>query len=404
MDMDEKRALELIDAHLDQQLLTDEESDELTAWIRSDSHQADAAFFRVFLHSYLRFRIQAGLPVDSRVSVPAPQLIDVEFTPAGSSRRLDSSASSKHRGWLRGKRGWGIGLLLFGTLSACVWAYRSGSSLAPPPPEPLWAYEGFDYPATVWSMDEAGEYSWPTEGGLEGLHGGYGWSEPWSETNSRVAVIVDYDHPGVPWESNDMRKFRPLEFADKQGRQLQTSGHQMRTATRPRSITVRRFDLHAFPESIRDEAGLGRDGGVVWFSFLAQSSSSSAINNHYSYLALGSKDASGLRLGKLGAAPAGNWTATGLLTGAEVNLQSSSFPSGQKVLLVTRLTFRHGTEEALIWINPSLDREPEEAQADLQLELPDFRFDGVAIHANHSTDFDEIRFGPSFASVTPCKE
>ncbi len=104
----------------------------------------------------------------------------------------------------------------------------------------------------------------------------------------------------------------------------------------------------------------------------------------------------GFRIGKLGAAPLGNWTAVGLMTGDEVNLRSSVFPSGEMVFMVTRIVFRPGPEDATVWINPRLDVEPQPEDASLKLQVPDFRFDGIAIHANHSTDFDELRFGGTF--------
>jgi hypothetical protein len=154
---------------------------------------------------------------------------------------------------------------------------------------------------------------------------------------------------------------------------------------------------------MKDEMGLGRDGSVIWFSFLAQSSLSTADNNRYSYLVIGSKSIAGLRVGKLGAAPSGNWTAVGLLTGAEVNLRTSSFPSGEVVLFVARIIFRPGPEDAVVWINPKLDAEPLTTDAALHLPVPDFRFGEISVHANHSTDFDEIRFGGTFRAVTPIR-
>jgi hypothetical protein len=41
------------------------------------------------------------------------------------------------------------------------------------------------------------------------------------------------------------------------------------------------------------------------------------------------------------------------------------------------------------------------SEAALRLTIPDFRFDGISIRANHSTDFDEIRLGNTFQAVAP---
>lgn len=402
--MDDAEAFELIDAHLDRETLTDEQSDALTAWITADPQRADQAFYRIFLHSYLRMRLQSGiLPgtsdlatlkdfnLDDPIGTEAALIVDRQLTPIGKSSFWRSN-----------------GLILFIVCSLMIgvagWAgwfifnneYNSSVNK-------IYAYEGFDYPATILPASDAKEPKWPTSGGLQGLAGGVGWSEPWQETNSKVAIIVDYSQKEMHWNANDMRKFGPLGYTDTHGNVLQSSGNQLRTATSPRSISTRRFDAKAFPDSMKDEMGLGRDGSVIWFSFLAQSSLSTADNNRYSYLVIGSKSIAGLRVGKLGAAPSGNWTAVGLLTGAEVNLRTSTFPSGEVVLLVARIIFRPGPEDAVVWINPKLDAEPLTSDAALHLPVPDFRFGEISVHANHSTDFDEIRFGGTFRAVTPIR-
>lgn len=403
--MDETEAFELIDAHLDRQPLTDEQSDALTAWISADPRRADEAFYRIFLHSYLRTRLQAGLLVGSgeltvvngaALGGPADSTLAIDPPLPQSTRRL---AGPRRRRPLAIALG-SIAVLL--TAAFGFWSFSSRLAV-PGPAEPPYAYEGFDYPATGLPKVPDSEFKWPTTGGLNGLAGGTGWDEPWEETNSKVAIVVDYSDKEMHWEPADMRKFGPLGYSDARGNVLQFSGHQMRTATSPRSITMRRFDPKAFPESMRDEGGLGKDGSVLWISLLAQSSLSTAERNRYSYLVIGSKSVAGFRIGKLGAAPSGNWTAVGLMTGAEVNLKSSTFPSGEMVLLVTRIVFRPGPEDALVWINPKLDEEPSPEEASLHLQVPDFRFDGAAIHANHSTDFDELRFGGTFRSVAPIR-
>lgn len=405
--MDDDEAFELIDAHLDRQPLTDEQSDALSAWIRTEPQRADEAFFRIFLHSYLRMRLQAGLiSAGSDVSV----LSGVYRPPAvamGELNGLLTDALETPRRRRRAMMRWVAGSAALMLVAVAGWwstGWRGAAALFSVPSDQLahsFAHEGFFYPATPLPTTGDEEFRWPTSGGMQGLNGGSGWAEPWQETNSKVAIVVDYARQDTPWESKDMRKFGPLGYSDSNGNVLRSSGHQMRTANTPRSITTRRFDLRAFPRSMQDEKGLGRDGSVMWFSLLAQSSLSTAENNRYSYLVIGNKMVAGFRIGKLGAAPLGNWTAVGLMTGDEVNLRSSVFPSGEMVFMVTRIVFRPGPEDATVWINPRLDVEPQPEDASLKLQVPDFRFDGIAIHANHSTDFDELRFGGTFRSVTP---
>lgn len=402
--MDDAEAFELIDAHLDRQPLTDEQSDALTAWLKGDTRRADEAYFRIFLHSYLRLRLQAGiLPTSSELTVfkdrsltvsDADLVDDLIFAPQPLQlQRLPHARSIRGPLWI-------VCGLLIGI--ACLAAWVNAVGLLASPAHELYAYEGFEYPATPWPQTAPDqEMRWPVSGGLQGLQGGFGWSEPWQETNSKVAVIVDYSMNDLHFEPKDMRKFGPLGYTDSHGNVLSSAGNQLRTATSPRSISTRRFAVQAFPKSMKDELGLGRDGAVLWFSFLAQSSQSTADRNRYSYLVIGSKSQAGLRVGKLGAAPSGNWTAVGLLTGAEVNLRTSTVPSGEMVFLVTRIIFRPGPEDAAVWINPNLDTEPLLTTAAMRLPVPDFRFGELAVHANHSTDFDEIRFGGTFQAVAP---
>lgn len=399
--MNDAEAFELIDAHLDCQPLTEEQSDALTAWIKGDPRKADEAFSRIFLHSYLRMRLQAGLLSDGAELALLSDSASAVL-PDFAGRRLVAAPAPERRRMVRTK----ILLLVAGCILASGISYSilhrfNVMPVLKPPVDKLFAYEGFDYPATMLPADFSNDDRWPTSGGLQNLAGGIGWSDPWQETDSKVAIIMDYSQKGLHWESNDMRKFGPLGYSDSRGNVLLFSGNQMRTATSPRSVSARKFRIEDFPESMRDGAELGADGSVVWFSFLAQSSVSSAEHNRYSYLMIGSKEVSGFRIGKLGAVPLGNWAAVGLLTGAEVNLRSSMYPSGEMVFLVTRIVFRPGPEHATVWINPRLNLEPAEEDASMRLQVPDFRFSGLAIRANHSADFDEIRFGSTFRSVTP---
>jgi hypothetical protein len=399
--MNEEEAIALIDAHLDRIPLTDEQSDALTAWIKEDPKRADEAFYRIFLHSYLRVRLKAGILSKADVAVlDDPNFkvaLEPQLIPWSTDRALNiPPRRSSHV--LRNLLGVGLLVVLAGF---GYWWSVAAVSPKKSPPAVLYAYEGFNYPATVLPPMDDKDFKWPTTGGLQGLAGGQGWSAPWQETNSKVAIIVDYREKGMHWEPKDMRKFGPLGYSDSLGNVLVSSGNQMRTATSPRSIDTRVFDANAFPVAMRDEEGLGRDGSIVWISFLAQSSLSTADNNRYSYVLIGSKEQAGLRIGKVGASPSGNWSAVALQTGAEVNLRTSIFPSGEMVLIVARIVFRPGPEDAMIWINPKLEQEPLASDATLHLPIPDFRFDSISINANHSTDFDEIRFGNSFKAVTP---
>ncbi|HWL08494.1 MAG TPA: hypothetical protein VNQ76_08825 [Planctomicrobium sp.] len=398
--MREQEALELIDAHLDDDDLSEEQITALADWLRENPQHAQRAFHRIFLHSFLRRRLQAQrLSTSStRTDLVPGSTIEPSVTAEQFSLQLMENTA------VAGKFTRRRSVLLLGGLLLCLALLAWGGFMymysTNPTVEMATAYDGFDYPATSIPAPLPQPQTWPNTGGMQGLSGGIGWAEPWQETGAKVAVIVDHTRE-LNWDPKDMRKFKPLGHTDTQGRVLQTTGLQMRTAMGIRSLTSRKLDLTAFPESMIDESGLGKDGTVLWFSFLAQSFNSTAENNRFTYFQIGSREISGFRIGKVGAAPSGNWTATGLLTGAQVNLRSSSVPSGEMAFLVTRLEFRPGPEDAAVWINPSLAAEPKLAEATLRLSVPDFRFDGITINANYSTDIDEIRIGPSFRAVAP---
>jgi hypothetical protein len=136
-------------------------------------------------------------------------------------------------------------------------------------------------------------------------------------------------------------------------------------------------------------------------SFLAQSFDGRGLGN-FSYVQLGTDEA-GFRVGKLAAVPSGNWSACGILDGAEMNVRWSDTPSGQPVLIVTRITFRPGDEEADLWINPRLEVEPATNAATLHVSVPNFRWNQLSIRSRYTTDFDEIRIGGSYRDVTPVR-
>jgi len=409
--MSEQEALELIDAHLDDDQLTDQQVEELAAWLKANPQHAQRAFHRIFLHSFLRRRLQAQrLPVLSLVRQAAGEIeselteLDVRGSVAGDppTELLIPPAPTvivPERKARRPRRMLLAGGIIFLAAAVAAFSLRYSGVLSSAVAD---TYDGFAYPATSIPAPAADSQTWPTTGGLQGLGGGAGWSEPWQESGPKVAVVVDHARE-TKWDPKDMRKFKPLGHTDAEGRTLQTTGLQMRTAMGPRSVTSRKLDLEVFPESMREKGGLGRDGAVIWFSFLAQSFSGTVEHSRTTYLQLGSRGVSGFRIGKVSAAPSGNWSAMGLLTGGQVNLRSSTVPSGEMVFVVTRLEFREGPEEAAVWINPGLGGEPKVAAATMQLSVPDFRFDGVTINANYSTDIDEIRFGRSFRAVAPVR-
>ncbi|QDV49850.1 hypothetical protein [Gimesia fumaroli] len=391
--MDDAEALELIDAHLDLQKLSQEQAISLANWLREKPEHEYDAFHRIFLHTYLHQRLQAGsIPSMPQTDLKVSTKTDWIHTPIQVSTYSASMPGPFRARWLKF-----TSILFCGLAIACCAIYFS-FPINEESISGLFLYEGFDYPQSSSNTTSGDGSFWPTTGGLQGLSGGIGWEEPWQESGSKVAIIVG--DPAIPaWKPSDMRKFGPLGYSDSEGSVLQSIGRQMRTAAGPTSSTSRRLDLTMFPKMMSDEQGLGTDGTVLWFSFLGQSFDS-AGEGRFAYLQLGTKTA-GFRIGKLASVPSGNWAAVGLFNGAEVSLRASNVPSGEVVFLVTRIIFRPGNEQVDVWINPKLNAEPIATDATFQFTVPDFRFDELSIISRYSTDIDEIRFGRSFQSVAP---
>jgi hypothetical protein len=400
--MDDKEALELLDAHLDHEILTPEQAERLREWLVELPEHADQAFRRIVVHGFLREGLQYS-------ALPAPigeelrdepnlesQLVRGELITldAGDRTHLD-----KKRQWL--SLPWLFALSIAICLCGLAGWFAFNAMLLPGVPAGgLWVYEGFDYPPTSPPAPLGDGNKWPTSGGMQGLSGGSGWAQPWDETAGKVSILIA-DVQANAWRASDMRKFGPLGYTDAQGHVLKSTGIQLRTAAGPTSATSRLLNASAFPSKLSDEHGLGCDGAVLWMSFLAQSFDGRGLGN-FSYVQLGTDEA-GFRVGKLAAVPSGNWSACGILDGAEMNVRWSDTPSGQPVLIVTRITFRPGDEEADLWINPRLEVEPATNAATLHVSVPNFRWNQLSIRSRYTTDFDEIRIGGSYRDVTPVR-
>jgi len=261
-------------------------------------------------------------------------------------------------------------------------------------PRPLDAplvYEGFDYPETLPTSAEF------THAGISLEHGGWGWRTCWQEHGSLASSI---DHaPLRRRSSEDRRGPESLSFRDQNGYLLRTSGGQLRTSYGQTSRTERAIDPLAWPEEARDSRGVGADGSVVWLSFLAQSFNE-AGGARYAFLRVGDEE-TGIRLGRLPGPDTSLWSAEVDRTHGEYEgPYMSLIPAGEPALFVARIEFQAGPEMVRVWLNPNLSKSPDDSQADLEFTAPDLRLDRIRIEGRYSTDFDEIRLGPSFASVS----
>ncbi|WP_417377811.1 hypothetical protein [Gimesia sp.] len=420
----ESTALENIDAYLDGEELSEEEARKLEQWIKTDSENADQAFRRVFLHSYLRERFQVRSLSEAQAREREKQLKEPLILPAESEIEINpapkypkpkpkqQTKSKPDRRILTWRWFLLIGIGIVSTINLSVMfikdfqlPYDEDKAFEPINFESDYVkktflmarkaaqpfiYEGFNYSENLLG-EKASE-------GVNDLTGGVGWAAPWVDEGRNRSAIV-HDTKKVNLGKNDMRLFGQLGFSDQYGNMLLTKGGQYRSGAGTETIAVRHIDLQQVPNALSDSKGFGADGEILWLSFMAQSYDN-AGGGRYAYLDFGSEESS-LRIGKLASADRGNWAAAGQVNGTEINTASSEVLSGQAALIVVRILFRPGAEEVDLWLNPPLNQIPDLQDVDVRLMAPDLRIERVKIVSNYSTDFDELRVGVSFVDVIP---
>lgn len=417
----ESTALENIDAYLDGEELSEEDAQKLEKWIKTDSQNADQAFRRVFLHSYLRQRFQSRAIGDAQAREREAQNQEPLVLPSESEISIETQTKTPQPKARPRKRDqiltWRwfllVGIGIVSTINLAVLFikdfqipydeekafeipitfnsdYMKKTFLMARVAAQPFLYEGFDYSEEEFFSKETN--------GVNELNGGTGWSGPWIEEGPVHASIV-HDTKKVNLGKNDMRLFGTLGFSDQYGNMLLTKGGQYRSGRRPQSVSVRHLDLQQLPRALSDAKGFGADGEILWLSFMAQSFDNIG-DGHYAYIDFGNEESS-LRIGKLASAVRGNWSAAGQVNGTEINTAASEVLSGQAALIVARILFRPGAEEVNLWINPELNKIPDLDDVDLRLMAPDLRIERVKIVSDYSTDFDEIRVGVSYVDVIP---
>ncbi|MBW2453061.1 MAG: hypothetical protein JRI68_01045, partial [Deltaproteobacteria bacterium] len=253
--------------------------------------------------------------------------------------------------------------------------------------EPLFAYEGFDYPHRDWGTGSSNK---PAGEGLMHLMAGSGWGSVWFESFDTSLYNGVAVYPADAGSGADGRT-SPLSYTDSNDASLLTVGGQARTSFGNGSKSLRHLDMSRIPPSLLNaDSRIGLDGTSIWVSFLAQSYDG-AGDGRYAYVALGDS----LRMGKVGDTT-GNW---GVADPGSSATEVGSISSSEPVFLVARVDFAAGDDLATVWLNPSLQTEP--SAPDLALTVDDFSFTYVTVEGRYSTDFDEIRLGTSYEAVTP---
>lgn len=261
----------------------------------------------------------------------------------------------------------------------------------------LIAHESFDY------APKATNDTLPGGTGITGLNGGTGFSGAWNDFAVSTAVGRTGDL-GTGIISSDPITFvsagnmtSPLSYTDTNGNELVTSGNQLRTSFGDGSVAER-----ALPQTY------GNDGETIWLSFLGQSYSNSN-NRRWSGISLGGD------LGYFGlaannentSANNANWSFAnfGATPGDEEFIDTGiAAGSGDPSFVLIRIDYKAGAEDIYMWVNPLLDVEPNILTADGSGSAALPTFDRIVVTGRWQSDYDEIRLGTSFASVTPVPE
>jgi hypothetical protein len=139
----------------------------------------------------------------------------------------------------------------------------------------------------------------------------------------------------------------------------------------------------------------GGGSGVVWLGFLINESSGTSAPGGYAVVALSP------------GGPSFGLVFNQNLYGIDNNTGSSSDtavtttgPSSTTVWLVAKLDFTHATES--IYVNPTSPNDPPAARIRMLAAFQSAGFSGIALAQGFnvaSFNFDEVRVGPTFASV-----
>jgi hypothetical protein len=287
------------------------------------------------------------------------------------------------------------GLALAATFASLTWGSSQASAM-------LLAYEPFDYERRQGYVSAT-----ITGEGIQGLNGGFGFSGAWFKNtdaalNSGIPGGPDDYAPNTGWGVSPGARTAPLAYTDAFGATLVTSGNQMRSAFGNAS-----WDRRTLAQP------LGEFGSTVWVSFLGQSNAITTDSPRFAFVELSNAGADRIWLGKVSPVVTGNWgiqmpDRTAGAGGAVSADFGNDYRMNEQTMFVARLDFpesAQGVTTISVWLNPS------SLTDELALSTPIYQsiinyapISELAIRGRFSTDFDELRVGTTFDSVTPVPE
>ena len=239
---------------------------------------------------------------------------------------------------------------------------------------------------------------------------------------------------GVALKEGDVIGNGSLEYQDADGKKFPSQGNQLLNSSEIRIRAMRKFDvsLPIFdnlriealdgrePKDERGHDGLGKAKGTLWFSMLIQPKDTDlqVTLNQGVYGEIPSGAAFDY------SAKTGNLSCGQLWWGIKPNEVSAKIPLSnpdKPTWLVAKILFGDNwgaddpsnplnaaikrddrpepTGKLLVWLNPKVGEEPNEANADVNVPLHEFRINCFDARISKGAALDEIRVGTSFQQI-----
>jgi hypothetical protein len=261
----------------------------------------------------------------------------------------------------------------------------------------------------------------------------YGEGTGWDQ-KSRGWAISSFKEDGAsrPLKEGDVIGNGSLEYQDADGKKFPSQGNQLLNTSETRIRALRRFDVNLpifdklridaidgkEPRDERGQDGLGKAKGTLWFSMLIQPKDTSmAVTLTQDVYNMEPSGVSFVYSAKTGDLSCGQPWSDSKGVSPKIPLSNPEKPTW----VVAKITFGDNwgeddpsnplyaaikrddrpepTGKLLVWLNPKIGEEPDEANADVNVALHEFRVNRIQSNISKGAALDEIRLGTSFQQV-----